>query len=134
MKKVCIWFSLILLGALTVFDSVLQYFSQFGYDFNRGGPEPSDLRFGWLTVVLKVVCLAASRWTGVPLLVVGMIDWIGGIAFLHSMQHQSFGAAIGNSWLAASFVLLAVGYVSATGLVVRRVPDHKSPPDPGLVS
>lgn len=109
------WITLICLGLLTVFEGLLLALGQFGHDFNNGGPNPLSLQFGWVMLVLKIGALVISRRSGVPLLLVGLLDWICGIVFFQMhIRHLSFGAALGDSWLDVSFVLLAVVYVVAT--------------------
>lgn len=110
------WITLICLGLLTLFEGLLLALGQFGHDFNKGGPNPSSLQYGWLMLVLKIGALAVSRRSGVPLLLIGVLDWICGIVFfqMHT-RHLSFGASLGNSWLEISFILLAVVYLGAIG-------------------
>lgn len=113
MKNSAEWITLICLGVLTLFEGLLLGLGQFGHDFNAGGPNPLSLQYGWLLLVLKIVGLAVSRRTGLPLLIVGIIGWIYGIVFfqMHT-RHLSFGASLGNGWLESSFVILAAIYVA----------------------
>jgi len=110
------WITLICLGLLTLFEGLLLALGQFGHDFNSGGPNPPGLQYGWLMLFLKIGALAVSRRSGVPLLLVGVLDWICGIVFFQMHAgHLTFGASLGNSWLEVSFVLLAVVYLGAIG-------------------
>ena len=110
------WIALICLSALTLFGSVLLVFGQFGHDFVVGGPNPPSLWYGWLMLALKIGSIAVSRRSGIPLILVGLIDWMVGIAFFQMYrQHLSFGVAVSDSWLDFSFVLFAVVYVATTG-------------------
>jgi hypothetical protein len=114
MKAAVGWIILICLGLLTLFEGLMLFLGQFGHDFNNGGPNPPGLQYGWLMLALKIGALVISRRSGVPLLLVGVIDWICGIMLSYT-RHLPFGAALGDSWLAASFVLLAAIYVGVTG-------------------
>ena len=112
MKTAVGWITLICLGMLILFEGLLLALGQFGHDFNNGGPNPSGLQYGWVILVLKIGALVISRRSGIPLLLVGVIDWICGIViFQMHTRHLSFGVALGNSWLDVSFVLLAAIYV-----------------------
>jgi hypothetical protein len=99
-----------------MFEGLMLALGQFGHDFNSGGPEPIGLWFGWLMLGLKIVGLSVSRRTALPLLLVGVINWICGIAlFQMHTHHLPFGAGLGNSWLDASFVLIAAIYAGVMG-------------------
>lgn len=114
MRKTLGWVTLILLGALTVFEALILCLGQFGSDFTQGGPEPRSLQYGWLALVCKVVGLGISRRTGLLLLVGGLIDWIYALFIQMHGHHQALGAAISNSPLDGAYVLLAVIYIVAT--------------------
>jgi hypothetical protein len=114
------WITLICLGVLTLLEGLFLALGQFGHDFNSGGPNPPGLQYGWLMLVLKIGALVISRRSSLPLLLVGVIDWVCGIVlFQMHIRHLSFGNALGGSWLDVSFVLLAGIYV---GVTARRSP------------
>ncbi len=117
MRTTVEWVSLVALVLLILFEGLLLALGQFGHDFNTGGANPPGLQYGWLFFVLKIGALAISRRSGLPLLAVGVAEWTWGVmVFQIHTRHLSFGAAIGESWLDTSFVLLAVVYVATSGL------------------
>jgi hypothetical protein len=116
MKTVAGWITLVLLAVVTLFEGLLLYLGQFGFDFTQGGPEPLGLRYEWLLLLSKLVGLGISRRTSLLMLAAGLADWVFGIVFLrmHS-QHESLGAALSDSWVTGAYVLLAVIYIVITG-------------------
>lgn len=116
MKTAAGWITLVLLAVVTLFEGLLLYLGQFGFDFTQGGPEPLALLCAWLLLLCKLVGLGVSRRTGLLMLAAGLADWVFGIVFLrmHS-QHESLGAAISDSWITGAYVLLAVIYIVITG-------------------
>jgi hypothetical protein len=105
------WLVLICLGVLTLLDFLLLIIGQFGHDFNNGGPNPPGLQYEWLIVVLKIGALIVSRRSGLPLLLVGVIDFVYGVAFFEMhVRHISFASALSEDWLATSFLLFSVVY------------------------
>jgi hypothetical protein len=116
MRKTIGWLTLILLGALTLFDALILCLGQFGHDFNQGGAEPHGLRYGWLALVCKVVGLGISLRTGLLMIVGGLLDWVYGVVFIQMQgQHQSLGNAVSNSSLDGIYVVVAVTYILVTG-------------------
>ena len=112
MKKALGWTVLATLTLLTLFEGLLVAFGQFAHDFNDGGPNLPSLQYGWLFLALKVAALAISRRSGLPLLVIGIANWVYGVAmFQMHIRHLSFMHALGEGWLETSFLLLAVVYV-----------------------
>jgi hypothetical protein len=111
MRRAVGWVTLILLGALTIFEGLVLCLGQFGSDFTQGGAEPRGLQYGWLALVCKVVGLGISRKTGLLMIVGGLIDWIYAMVIQMHGHGQSLGAALSNSPLDGAYVLLAVIYI-----------------------
>jgi hypothetical protein len=126
MRTLTGWLALLVLALLTLFEGLLLALGQFGHDFNTGGPTPPSLQYGWLFFVLKVAALAISMRSGLPLLFVGILDWLYGVVIfqMHS-RHLPFMSALGNGWMETSFFLLTVVYVMTNGyqgLMLRDKP------------
>jgi len=116
MKKAVEWITLILLGALTLFETLILCLGQFGTDFTQGGPEPRGLGYGWLVLICKFVGLGISRRTGLLMLAAGIIDWLYSVVFIQMQsQHRSFVDALSRSPLDGAYLLLALIYVVVSG-------------------
>ena len=107
MKKLLAWITLGLLGVLTIFDALILYLGQFGFDFTQGGSEPKGLQIGWFALVCKVVGFAMFRKTGLLMVVGGLIDWIYAIILQMHGQHHPLGTALSNCPLDGVYVFLA---------------------------
>ena len=114
MRKIVGWGTLILLGSLTLFETLILCLGQFGFDFAQGGPESRGLQYGWLALACKAIGLGISRRTGLLMIGGGLIDWTYSILLQMHGQHQSLGAALTNSLLDGAYVLLAVIYIVVT--------------------
>lgn len=116
MKNALVWIVLSTLTLLTIFNGLLLALGQFGHDFNNGGPNPPSLQYGWLFFALKVAALAISRRSSLPLLVIGIADWLYGVAiFQMHIRHLPLMFALGEGWMETSFLLLALVYVLTNG-------------------
>jgi hypothetical protein len=116
MKKALGWAVIAVITVLTLFEGLLIAFAQFAHDFNDGGPNPPNLRHGWVFLALKVAALAISRRSGLPLLIIGIVDWSYGVViFQMQTRHLPFMSALGDGWMQTSFLLLAVVYVVTNG-------------------
>jgi len=116
MKKIIEWIILILLGVLTLFETLILCLGQFGTDFTQGGPEPHGLQFGWLVLICKIVGLGISRRTGLLMLAAGLFNWLYSVVFIQMQaQHQSFGVALSKSPLDGAYLILALLYIVVSG-------------------
>ena len=132
MKTAAAWITLVLLAVITLFEGLLLYLGQFGFDFTQGGPEPLGLRYEWLLLLCKLAGLGISRRTGLLMFAAGLADWVFNIVFLrmHS-QHESLITALSDSWVTAAYVLLTIIYIAITGrwwINSQRARDEKVVP------
>lgn len=116
MKKTMEWITLILLGALTLFETLILCLGQFGTNFTQGGPEPRGLQFGWLVLICKIVGLGISRRTGLLMLAAGLFNWLYSVIFIQMQaQHQSFSVALSKSPLDGAYLILVLLYIVVSG-------------------
>jgi hypothetical protein len=107
------WISLTLLIVFTAFEGWILYLGSFAHAFSVRGPEPIIFDVEVLLILAQAATILFSPWTRIPLIVLGVIEWLSMFLYALIAQRQTPPTAFGTSAFGAMFLLLAIVYAIA---------------------